>query len=316
VIRARVSRLAATVTIGSLLAIQAMAGSVGAAIPSADATSEAIPQFYTDGHAAGFRGFFHLTDTSTLSKLYLRIDVDPALATNVYRAVTRNGAAVPTNACDVVDQDVICTFKTVRTSDFFVAVAGYLPAAGQTSVTATYLWSSSGVPQNDDQSHGDSWDGIAHTATLNNTDQNYGGGLITDTDLSIGNSPIGPGNLQATRVVGVPAGTAVTVLDGSTATGTCTTTPDVDCTKLGGEWSEVTVGDGQNFPVFSIQIVFASGTPKGFVHTFIGSDGTLQQEFIGTCAKKNPTYPCFTWSAKTNTATIFTLHNGSYKGLF
>jgi hypothetical protein len=31
-------------------------------------------------------------------------------------------------------------------------------------VTATYLWSSSGVPQNGDNSHGDAWDDVPQTA--------------------------------------------------------------------------------------------------------------------------------------------------------
>lgn len=311
-IRARVGRLAAAVSIGSLLAIQIMAGTAGAAVPAADASSEAIPPSYTAGHAAGFRGFYHLTDGSTLSKLYLRIDVDPALATNVYKSITRNGSAVPANACDVVEQDVVCTFKTVRNTDSFVALAAFAPATGATQVTATFLWSSSGVPQNGDNSHGDAWDGIPHTATLTSGDVDYGGGFTVSGDTTVANGPIGGANVQATKLVGLPVGVAATVRDGAGVTSTCTTDAQVNCANAFGQWSEVNVGDGLNYPLFQVQITYASGTPKGFVHTF-GSP--LQQEFIGPCAKKSPTYPCFTWDAKTNTATIFTLHNGSYRGL-
>jgi hypothetical protein len=314
VIRARVGRLAAAVSIGSLLAIQVMAGSAGAAVPSADATSQPIPASYTAGHAAGFRGFYHLTDTSTLSKLYLRIDVDPALATNVYKSITRNGAAVTGNTCDVVEQDVICTFKTVRSTDFFVAVAAFAPAAGQTQVIATYLWSSTGVPQNGDNSHGDAWDGIPQTATLTAGDVNYGGAFTLDGDRTVQNSPVGPGNVQATKLVGLPVGVAATVRDGPGVLSTCVPSATVNCDGLFGEWIEVFVGDGLSYPVWQIQATYASGTPKSFVHTFTDANGDPISEPINTCAKKSPTIPCFTWDAKTSTATILTTHNGTFKG--
>jgi hypothetical protein len=312
VIRARVRRLAATVTIGSLLAIQALAGSAAAATPDATAESEAIPATYSDGDAAGFRGFFLFTDPSTLSKLFLRIDVDPALADNVFFAVEKNGAAVPGNACSVVEEDVVCSFKTVRQGDRFTARAGYLPLQeDQTQVTATFVWNSTGVPQNDDQSHGDDWDAIPRTAFLDNDEVNYGGGFTYDGDTTVGNDPIGPGNIQAARLVGLPVGIAATVEDGLT-TGPCQDTAEVDCSSVSGEWVEAFVGDGLIYPVFKLEITYESGIPKGFVHTFVNAAGETVQEFIGPCAKKNPSFPCFTWSNQTNTATIFTTHNGSY----
>ena len=314
VIRARVRRLAATAAIGSLLAMQVLAGSTAAAIPSAIAESEAIPTTYSTGDAAGFRGFFLFTDVSTLSKLFLRIDVDAALADNVYYAVEKNGATVPANACSVVDEDVVCSFKTVRQGDRFTARAGYLPKLAppdQTQVSATFIWNSTGVPDNGDQSHGDDWDAVERVASLDEDEVNYGGGFTYSGDTSVQNDPIGPGNVQAAKLVGLPQGIAATVQDGLTD-GPCQTTADVDCGAVSGEWVEVFVGDGLNYPVFKLEITYASGQPKGFVHTFLNSAGEPVQEFIGTCAKKNPTYPCFTWKSSTNTATIFTEHNGSY----
>jgi hypothetical protein len=324
VIRARMRRLAATVTIGSFLAIQAFAGSATAAVPDALFPSEAIPGTYTAGEAAGFRGFFQLdpTETSTLSKLFLRIDVDETKATNVFYSVKRNGAAVPAKACKLEAQDVVCELKTFRPGELVVATAGYLAAAGETKVDSLYLWSSVGVPQNDDQSHGDSWFTLpALTAVEIDPDDpdfvNYGGGFTYNLDRSVGNSPIGPGNLQSTKLVGLPVGVAATVLDGLAEPphGTCETTAEIDCDALFGEWVEVTVGDGLTYPEFQIQLTYASGTPKGFVHLFVVG-GEVLQEPIDACAKKvaDRTLPCFTWKASTNTATIFTLHNGTYKG--
>jgi len=291
-----------------------MAGSVGAAVPNADAVSAAIPASYTAGHAAGFRGTFHLTDGSTLSKLFLRVDLrTPTDATNVYLKVTRNGNNV-TSACPAAGEDFVCTFKTVRNTDFFVAVAAYLPPASAEAVSMAFDWKSTGVPDNGDLSHGDSWDNILRTATLTADDVDYGGAFTIDGDTSVANGAIGPSNFQSARLVGLPVGVAATVLDGTHATGTCQTTATINCDTLFGDWIEVHVGDGLDFPVWQIKVTYASGTPKGFIRSFIGTDGQPAQEPVDTCAKKNPTYPCFTWDAKTKTATIFTIHSSSYRG--
>jgi hypothetical protein len=302
---------------GSAIVASAMllstASVVTAAVPTATATSAAIPDTYSAGHAAGFRGFFQLTENTTLSKLFLRVDVDPATGSLVYWSVKRNGAAVPASNCSTLDSDVLCTFKTVRTTDKFEAVVAYTPLA--TTVVTSFVWSSVGVPDNGDQSHGDDWDGATLTSTLNGDSTDYAGGLSIPGDTTIANAAIRGSNIQATRIVGLPVGVAASVNDGSNAQNvSCTVDTYTDCASFIGVWSEVTVGDGQDFPLFNILISFASGTPKSFVHTYTDSNGDLQQEPVDTCAKKNPTYPCFTWSAKTNTATIFTLHNGSYRG--
>ena len=307
------------VGLGSALVTAALvlssAGVVSAAVPPADAHSEAVPEFYTAGHAAGFRGFYTLQGNN-LSKLFLRVATTNA-ASNVYYGATKNGSDV-SKSCTLTDTtfpgDLVCTFKTVRLNDSFVVTAGYTPATGATSVTAKYIWSSTGVPQNDDNSHGDQWDNVEHTATLTTGDVNYGGGLTTKDDTTIANGAIGGTNLQAAKLVGLPVGVPATVKDGPNATGSCTVTDYTDCVSFVGEWTEVRVGDGQNFPTFQIQVTFAQGQPKLFVHSFVNvATGNPDQEPVRAC-KKNIVAPCFTWDAKTKTATIYTDHNGSYKG--
>ena len=315
-IRARARRLGATVSILSLFAFQAFAGSAGAAVPGANVNSEAIPQFYSAGHDAGFRGSFQLKpeEAGTLSKLYLRIDlVAPTTLTTDYKLVKRGGKDV-TSSCEAVAEDWLCTFKTVRNTEKISAVVAYDPD-GALSVIAKFTWSGTGVPDNDDQSHGDDWDGVAHEATLS-TNGNYAGGFTLDGDNSIANNGVGTGNPQSAKLVNLPLGVAATVLDGSAtgAYGPCETKGNVNCTGQFGEWIEVLVGDGLPYDVWQIQVTYLSGTPKAFVHRY-GDPLAPSQEFVGPCAKKNPTLPCFIWSASTNTATIFTTFNGSWKGL-
>ncbi|MDQ3128006.1 MAG: hypothetical protein M3Q66_06055 [Chloroflexota bacterium] len=289
-------------------------GAALAAVPSADAASSSVPGSYSAGNAAGFRGTFHFTDGSTLAKLYLNLKTTGADA-SVYFTATRNGANVAGN-CTPGAALTVCAFKSVRTDDMFVVTSAYSTSAA--AVTANFAWSSTGQTGSDGgTSHGDNWDNIPRTATLSN-DPNYGGGFSVSTGSSISNSQaVTASNRQATKLVGLPAGVLASVLDGPDVVAPCTSNAIVDCNALIGEWSEVNVGDGQAFgSPFTIVITYYLGTPRGFVHSYLDANGVLQQETVGSCPKRNPAAaaPCFTWSAKTNQATIYTLHNGSWKG--
>lgn len=298
---------------GSLIALQAFAGSAAAAVPLATATSVAIPAQYSAGNAPGFRGTFVYGDGSTLAKLKLTINTTNAAGVPFVGA-TVNGSAVA-NACSKT-VPVVCNFRQVRFNDRIVVTVAFTPTVGATSVTAAFTWSSTGATGSDGgTSHGDTWTDAAKTASLS-TNPDYAGGFVTGGGSAIQNlQVVSAGNRQATGLAGLPSNVAATVFDGALATGTCITTTDVDCADVFGEWSEVTVGDGQSFgTAFKITITYYSGTPKGFVHSY---GDPVQQEFIGACPKKNPASaaPCFTWAPKTSTATIYTFHNGSYRGL-
>lgn len=304
-----------------------------AAQPLAEASSAAIPAAYSPGSYVGFRGTYDYDDSSTLAKLYLTIETTSADGTAVpatYLSVLRNGASLPTdgsaplNGCTVGLPTTTCVFATVRSdndeapgaqTDFVVTLA-FKPLASATSATATFTWSTTGDTTSDSggNSHGDTWDGIARIATPDATGDYAGGFVIPGGSNVVANAQsVSATNIQATKLVGLPAGVAASVKDGSTS-GACTPDATTTCTAFIGEWSEVTVGDGQSFTTaFQIVITFYAGTPKSFVHTY----GAGQQETIFACTnRKNPaaSAPCFVWSAKTNQATIYTLHNGSWRG--
>lgn len=282
-------------------------GAALAAVPLASATSEASPPAYSAGNAAGFRGTFRLTDTSTLAKLYLNLKTTSADA-NVYFSATRNGTDVARN-CTVGAALTSCVFKTVRTDDVFVVISAYSTSA--TAVTANFVWSTTGSTGSDgsNTSHGDTWDDIPRTATLN-PDPNYGGGFVFDGSGIQNDQVVTPQNRQATRLAGLPAGIAATVQDGPDASGSCGTY--VCTTEF--EWSEINVADG-NTP-FVAYITYYQGSPRYFIHDFLNAAGTPEQEQVGPCPKKNPAAaaPCFTWSARNSQATIYALRNGSWKG--
>jgi hypothetical protein len=289
-------------------------GAALAAVPTADAASSPIPATYSAGNAAGFRGTFHYTDGSTLAKLYLTLSTTGADA-NVYFTATKNGANVA-KSCTVGAITTTCVFKTIRTDDTFVVTAAYSTSAA--AVTANFEWSTTGSTGSDGgTSHGDTWDDSIQTATLN-TDPDYAGGFSATSGTTIANGQaVSATNRQATKLANLPAGVPATVLDGPNASGSCTSNATVNCLDLVGEWSEVSVADNHVFGTpFTIVITFYAGTPKVFVHSYLDENGVAQQETVGTCPKKNPgsAAPCFTWNNQANQATIYTLHNGSWKG--
>ena len=77
----------------ALLAMQVFAGSGMAALPSANVEDQAAPTFYSPGNNPGLRSTFTNTDTSTLSKLFAKVQVSSGSSiANVF--VTKNGVAL------------------------------------------------------------------------------------------------------------------------------------------------------------------------------------------------------------------------------
>lgn len=302
---------------GAVLLLMGLALGVNApayaAVPLATVHDDAIPTQYSAGNNVGYRSTYTYSDGSTLSKLYLVLNTTGTTA-NTYLSATRNGANA-TNNC-TAGIPVTCVFKTVRTNEVIVVTAAFTPGDGATP-TADPLWSSSGSTTSDGgTSHGDTWTDPAVTQTPLTTDPtNYGGGFSVTAGGGVANGQaVSAVNKQATKLLGLPAGVAATVLDGTATSADC---GPIDCSTAFGEWSEVTVGDGQAFgSAFQIVITYYQGSPKGFVHRY-GSAPDYQYEPVGACPKKNPAAaaPCFTWTASTRQATIYTLHNGSWKGL-
>lgn len=315
--RANVTRRVAG-TAAAFLVVGALASATGApvlaSVPPATATDQALPPVVT-GDIVAFRASLHYQDpSSTLAKAYVTIFTDDGTGDVKYLNATKNGATVA-NACGTT-KPISCTFKTVRPNDRLAVTIAYV----RLGLTATShgVWSSTGSPTADvgDNSHGDTWVGTAATATFQAAGGDYGGGFSIAAGSSVENGQgVNSTNRQGTKVAALAAGLAATVFDGDTATGSC---GDIDCSTAFGNWSEVSVGDGQTFDApFQILITYYQGTPKNFVHEYVDSDGVTQHELVSACPKKNPSdsAPCFTWASNLKQATIYSKHNGSWRGL-
>jgi hypothetical protein len=307
VFRARATRLAAVVS-AVVVATTMFAGVASAAPPNWDMTVTKLPPSVSPGQPAGYQIDIVNNGPSNISQLYLTADIGD---TPVYLTTTQ-GSCAPTG--------LLCSFGALNDDGTIQVIVAYATPASGSTFNVTFQLNTTGSTFSDvkNRSHGDLLTKPLSTALNNNKNfagffnLNSNGGIHNDNNLN-GN------NKQSTGVKNLPAGMQATVEDGTGTTGTCTASGPVNCNSLFGEWSVVNVNGGNPVPGgFVVTIQFKSGTPTGFLHSY-GSP--VIQEAIGPCAggvppatATEPPYPCFLWNAATATASIYTLHNGSFKG--
>ncbi|HEX5015182.1 MAG TPA: hypothetical protein VFV72_13610 [Candidatus Limnocylindrales bacterium] len=314
--RARVRRLVATVTVGSLLAIQALAGPASAAPPNWAMTVTPLPAAVSPGQAAGFEVTVTNNGPSNIAALYLNDSL--MNVTPVYLlSADRPGACGETGT--VASGPLFCSFGALTDHQSVTIVVAYDTTGSNASFPITFQANTTGATFSDGpkrKSHGDTLTKAVSTAL--STNKNFAGLFSTTTGTGVTNDTnLSGNNKQATGVQGLPPGMQATVEDGPGTTGTCTSGGPVPCNALFGEWSVVNVNDGDDVAGgFIVTIKFKNGTPTGFLHSY---GDPVVQELISPCAGNLPpatlaAYPCFTWNAATATASIYTLHNGSFKG--
>jgi hypothetical protein len=264
-----------------------------------------LPSTVSPGTSAGYRVTITNNGPSNIPALYL---VDSNKATPTYLTSDRN-------ACGTATGPLFCSFGALIAGSSVSITVGYATPTSGNSFGITFQANTSGVSYNDKKgtSHGDVLEKTATTGLSSNS--NFAGRFLTSTGEVVSNSSTLTGNnKQATKVQGVGLGKAVTVQDGSTSGPTCDPAV-VNCSKLFGEWSLVNVDGGATQGVaFQIVISYKTGTPSKFLH--VKDDGS--QEAVSPCAgntapTNNNQLPCFTLAG--NTATIYTLQNGSWRGL-
>lgn len=276
-----------------------------AAPPSWAMTVATLPASVSPGAPAGYQVTITNNGPSNIAALYL---VSDKSATPVYLTSSRPG----TCGESVLSGPLSCSFGALNDDDSVRITVAYTTPSSGSSYAIDFQANTTGATFSDTKgrSHGDTLTSSASTAL--NANKNFAGAFTTSTVNTVGNSQQLTGNnKQATKLVGVPAGFAATVEDGTGTTGSCLSTPEFNCNTLSGEWSVVNVGGGATFLTpFTILITYKTGSPTIFVH----SDAGGFQEFVGLCPASgfDGTNACFTWAG--DTATIYTLRNGSWKG--
>jgi hypothetical protein len=314
-------RKLATVAATAALALQLFAGATLAAVPDADFEGQSY-DFAGTGWA-GFATTLDYTDTSTLAKLYLEIDVSGASSIG-YVGASKNSN--PVGGCSPSGTVVKCLFKTVRNGDSFTVEVGAVPASATTAnVTATGGWSSTGYVVGGNNSHGDSWplcrvltdtdcrqapdapaedafgypEKVVYLVASRGTDQggNYSEGFGNKT-LSTNQTVDKRTNPQAARLENLPAGVFASVNDQATFDDTT------------GFWKlEIHVLTDSDLP-FDLVILYPKGTSAPTAYEHIADDGTSTTY---TACAKGDTTECFEWSNKNSTATLHLPHNGGVR---
>jgi len=287
------------------------AGVASAAPPNWTMTVTKLPDTVSPGAAAGYQVVITNNGPSNISQLYLVSKVGDSITVPTSYVTTTQGTC-PAGPLS-------CSFGALNAGSSVTVVVGYTTPGSGSSFNVTFEGNTTGSTFTDvkGRSHGDLLlsDPVITTTALN-SNKNFGGFFSTDATHGGGNSDqLNGNNKQSTRLEGLAAGFGGTVSDGSITPDACIPNyvpAPVDCTTLDGETSVVNVNHGADVPGgFFVIIHNKNGaTPTAFVHTF----GTGQQEKINACGT-TPTAPCFTWDAATTTATIYTIHNGSYTKL-
>ena len=315
--RARsIRRLAGVTTTAVLLgsAMLATAGGVQAAPPNWVMHVEALPGTVQGGAAAGYQVTITNNGPSNISALYLTTKVGD---NNGVSPVYVDDGVATGGPCTDPGVPLHCSFGALN-DDQSVTVTVAYTATGSSSFDPGFQGNTTGKTYTDPKrSHGDTLEDTTFTGTALRSDKNFNGRFNLTDGTSISTDPQLTGNnKQSTKLPSLPANAAATVEDGPNANPltACITTSTIDCSKLVGEWSNVHLGSGTFSAPITIQISFKTVTPTAFVH--VKDDGT--QEPVGQCSgnvapTSNSQLPCFTWSG--DTATIYTLNNGSWRGL-
>jgi len=286
-------RKLATVGAATALTLQLLAGVASAALPTAQVSGSSYGG-YANGGYAGFTATFKLTDSSTLSKLFLEADITGGTSVPILIA-TKNGAAV--KGCSVQTTPtlaVLCSFKTVRPGDAFVITYAVNPSASAAAVTTEGLWSSSGFVTGGNNSHGDTWTSGVRTST-HSTSPDVAAGF---GNLTLSTKADFASNKQYAKLQNLPSNVYASVDDNNGAV-------------IGGSQAILLSVAGGAPATFQVLVSYPNGigAPDFFTHV---SDGYPTATYYA-CAKNAPKVDCFDWSKQTRTVTLYLSHNGTLR---
>jgi hypothetical protein len=201
-----------------------------------------------------------------ISTLFLKADKQAS-----YVSDTTHCTLAPTLYCSFgaqnVDQTIVLT------------VAFTVPSSGS-SFSANFSESANGFSTSDRGGHsrGDIF-GFTGTTAITTGGGNFDAGYNVGNDTFLTSQAVGNRNIQATKLESGPALKPITIEDGI-ASLPCTGA--TECSRLIGEWSKLTVGDGTDGPFKVTLLVYGnavSGSPSlsslFLVHTDADGNATV-----------------------------------------
>jgi hypothetical protein len=291
--------------------VLAAAGSASASPPRWAMKVVDLPSLVANGSGAGYQVTITNNGPSNISTLYLvtKVQDSPSFLTTSQGSCSTPGSG-----------PLFCSFGALRAGQSLTVVAGYTTPATGSSFDPVFEANSNGVSYSDPKrSHGDVLVDPDATPTALTKSADFAGGFaLNRNDVKTADN-VGKNNVQATTVTPPAVGVITTAQDGLPAGAfTCT-----GCTKtLFGEWSRVTVGQGQSFgDLFPVSLlVYGKELPKratkdtiDLVHVL--DNGTT--EILSTRCGDTPTLNCVTVTPVGSNYRItgWVDENGGFKGM-
>ena len=319
------------IKLGRLVGAFAIAGSLTyvAAQPAPASTPSgwsadvvALPGTVHNGADAGYRITITNGGTSNISQLSLNGTDSPTFVGGP------NGGS-----CSQAGVPLTCSFGSLAgvnaapNNSVTILVAYATPASGN-SFTESWVASTTGFTSNDGgTSHGDTL--RMSGTTLLRSDANFGGGFDKDRSTVGNNGSLGTNNPQSTQVTPPVVGVIATVEDGSAITFTCA--PTICNKTFFGEWSRVTVDNGEAFQdtssspptpiLFPVSLlVYGKSLPSGVNANSIQLVHVLDSgavEVLSTKCGATPTLNCLTVTkvGPNFKITGWVNQNGGFKGM-
>ena len=287
-------------------------GSASAATPRWSMSVVDLPSLVANGSGAGYQVTITNAGPSNISSLFLvtKIQDSPSFLTTTQGTCSAPGSGPLT-----------CTFGALGAGQSVTVVAGYAAPASGKAFDPVFQANSNGATFSDSKgrSHGDTLQDPNETATQLTTSADFAGGFAINRNDVNTSGAVGKNNVQSTSVTPPTVGVITTAQDGLTANAfTCT-----GCTKtLFGDWSRVTVGDGQSFgSLFPVTLlVYGKALPKGATQDSIDLVHVLDNgstEILSTRCGVTPTLNCVTVTPVGSNYKItgWVDRNGGFKGM-
>jgi hypothetical protein len=303
--------LAVTALVSSF--VVASAGSASASTPRWSMKVLDRPSVVQNGSNAGYQVTISNAGPSNISTLFLVTKIQDS---PTYVTTTQGTCSAPGTG------PLRCDFGAVNAGASVTVVVAFATPLTGTSFDPVFQANSNGATFSDGRgtSHGDTLQDPSETPTTLTKDINFAGGFDVDQSPVGNNADLSKNNVQATTVVPPVAAIVSTVQDGLPGNAfSCTV-----CTgkTLFGEWSRVTVGDGQQFGnLFPITVlVYGKAVPNqttldqiNLVHVLDDGTSTILSERCGV----TPTPDCVTVTQVGSNVriTAWVTQNGGVRGV-
>ena len=310
-IRKRLGRFATVLTAGTMALMLLGVGTATAAQPGwGGSNAVAILGSVGPGKDAGFTVTLKNEGPGNISTLSLKAD---------------KAASYVSDTTHCVKTPVLSCFFGAQNVGVNIVFQVAFTTGGTGTFTVNFSESANGFAGDKGGNSRGDINPFTGTAIVTTGGGNFDGGVNVDGDTFANVQTVGRNNPQATKLESAPNLAPVTIEDGG-PTFTCSTTGN-ECSRLIGEWSKLTVGDGTVGPIKVTILIYGNavtGNPDpatlGLVHTNdLGVTNVIKNQCTYTAGVVNNA-DCLaglpTKVGKNFQIVAWLSHNGGLRGIY